>query len=498
LLVASLFGLDKATGVVRQLLVAHQFGVGPALDAFNVAHNLPDLLLTLISGGALSLALIPVLSQTLADQGPEALWQLFSRVANLAFLATGLLSLGLAWFALPLVRWKYGIAPGFDPRQQQLVAELMRWDLLATLIFSLSGLVLSALQSLQHFLLPALAPVFYNLGMIVGVLVLAPSRSVAVGPWALPAIGLGIRGLVFGGILGAGLHLAIQLPGLARFRFHYSFSFGWQDPLVARVARLMVPRIFSLGAVQIISTITGNLASFLGAGAVSALAYGWLIMQLPETMIGTAAGTVLLPSFAERWARGDVPAFNQAFARGLRLVLVLACAAGVSLSFLLPPLVSPIFGFDPRGTQLVVRAAQMYLVGLVGQCLLEIAARAFYARQDARTPLLASLVNLGLFLFAAPWLARVLGPGGIALANSLTFSAEALLLLGLLWHSGRRFPFLLTLGKAGLTAALLIAVLQVWQRLGLSLLPFTLGGLALCALVSLPLLWPELRDWARA
>jgi putative peptidoglycan lipid II flippase len=497
LLVAAFFWLDKLTGLLRQLLVARQFGVGPQLDAFNVAHNLPDLLFALISGGALSLAFIPVLAQTLEREGREALWQLFSRVANLAFLATGLLSLGLAVFALPLVRWKYGIAPGFDRQQQQLVAELMRLDLISTLIFSLSGLVLSALQSLQHFLLPAMAPVFYNLGMIVGVLILAPARSLQIGSWALPALGLGIRGLVYGGVLGAGLHLAIQLPGLWRYRFRYAFSLGLRDPLVAQVARLMGPRILSLGAVQLISTVTGNLASYLGAGAVSALAYGWLIMQLPETMIGTAVGTVLLPSLAEQWVRGDEAGFNRALGRGVGLILLLTSAAGVSLAFLLPPLVSPLFGFDPRGTHLVVLAAQMYLIGLLGQSLLEVAARAFYARQDARTPLLASLVNLGAFLGVAPWLARASGPGGIALANSLTFSFEALLLLALLWRSGRRFDFLLSLGKAGLMAAALAGVMLVWQRTGLPLLPFTLGGSALCVAISLPLLWPELRGWAR-
>src|SRR3972149_6308625 len=166
LLIAALFAIDKPLDILRQILIGRQFGVGPELDAFNAANNLPDLLRALITGGALALALIPVLSETLERSGRPALWALFSRVANLAFAVTAALAAVVAVFAEPIVRSEWGIAPGFAPEVQRQVVELMRLNLIALLLFSLSGLVTSGLQANRHFFLPALAPVVYDLGQI--------------------------------------------------------------------------------------------------------------------------------------------------------------------------------------------------------------------------------------------------------------------------------------------------------------------------------------------
>ncbi|MEY3150567.1 MAG: hypothetical protein RLY92_794, partial [Chloroflexota bacterium] len=141
LLIAGFFAIDKAAALLRTVIIARVFGVSPLLDAFNAANNVPDLLFTLISGGALSIALIPVLSEYFDQHGRAAGWEVFSMVANLAFVATAVLALLVAVFALPLVQSELGIAPGFDASQQVLVAQLMRLNLVATLIFSVSGLV---------------------------------------------------------------------------------------------------------------------------------------------------------------------------------------------------------------------------------------------------------------------------------------------------------------------------------------------------------------------
>jgi putative peptidoglycan lipid II flippase len=496
LLVATFFGLDKVIGLARQLLVARQFGVSPELDAFNAANNVPDLLFALISGGALSLAFIPVLTQTLEQEGRASAWRLFSRVANWAFVITAVVSVGLAFAAEPIVAWRLGVAPGFSASQQALVAQLMRLNLIATLIFSVSGLVISGLQAQQHFVLPALAPVLYNVGLIAGVVVLAPEHGWQVGPLRLPAFGLGIRGLVYGVILGALLHLAIQIPGLVRYGFRWSASLAWRDERVRRVARLMGPRVLTLGAIQLVFVVTDNLASYMPAGAVSALVYGWVIMQVPETVIGTAIGTVLLPRLAERLAHDDSAGFTVVAARGVRLILVFTLPTAVALSVLLPVLVPWVFHFDVEGTRMVTAVAQMFMVGLAGHALLEIAARTFYARQDARTPLTASLLNLGVFLALAPLLARGLGVAGIALANSISFSLEALLLLGWGWRRGQRFVVVDALGRAFLAAVVVLAIAVAINWLAAGSVFGALAGAGLSVVAIVLIAGRELRAWA--
>src|SRR4030067_3674964 len=131
LIVAVVFGLEKVLGFVRQIITARQFGLSPELDAFNAANNFPDLLFALISGGALGIAFIPVLSETLQKQDRQAAWDLFSRIANLMFLVTGGIAMILAILAGPLVHRV--VTPGFSPEQQQLVANIMRLELCATL-----------------------------------------------------------------------------------------------------------------------------------------------------------------------------------------------------------------------------------------------------------------------------------------------------------------------------------------------------------------------------
>src|SRR3972149_2908382 len=205
ILVGVLFGVDKLLGLLRQVIIGRQFGVSHELDAFNAANNLPDLLLALITGWALAIAFIPVLSEYLDRQGRKEAWDLFSRIANWAFVITGVMAVVIFFFASPIVRAQLGVAPGFSPELQALVADLMRLNLISTMIFSLSGLVIAGLQANQHFLLPALAPAVYDVGQIFGAVVLAPSEGLRLGPLALPAAGMGGHGLVYGVTLGAAL-----------------------------------------------------------------------------------------------------------------------------------------------------------------------------------------------------------------------------------------------------------------------------------------------------
>ena len=145
-------------------------------------------------------------------------------------------------------------------------------------------------------MLPALAPGLHNIGQIFGVAVLAPEHGLSFGPIQLPAFGFGIRGLVFGVILGALLHLCIQLPGLLRFGFRWTPAINLRNPGVQHVLSLLGPRIATMFFLQVFFIAHDNLASRLGEGAVTALNYGWFIMQVPETLIGSAIAIALLPT----------------------------------------------------------------------------------------------------------------------------------------------------------------------------------------------------------
>ena len=249
LIIAVFFAVDKVLGFVRQVLVAREFGLTYEIDVFNAANNIPDLLSALISGGALGVALIPVLSEYLETRGRPGLWDLFSRILNLAFIVTAAISGLIIIFADPLVR--YVITPGFPAEQQALTIELMRLDLIAIMIFSISGLVMAGLQANQHFLLPAMAPALYNIGQIFGIAVLAPSDGLTIGPITLPAFGLGIHGLVFGVILGAFLHLGIQIPGLIRYHFRWTPAINLRNPGVQQVLVLLGPRVLTMFFLQV-------------------------------------------------------------------------------------------------------------------------------------------------------------------------------------------------------------------------------------------------------
>ncbi len=433
LLLLVFFAIDKVLAILRQVLTARVFGLSEELDAFNAANNLPDLLFALISGGALAIALIPVLSEVLTQTGRQAFWRLFSQIANLAFLVTAILAVIIGLFAESLVGWRLGIAPGFHSDQQQLVAELMRLNLIATLIFSISGLVMAGLQANQHFLYPAIAPLLYNAGQIFGAAILAPARGLVIAGIQLPAFGMGIHGLVLGVIIGAVLHLVIQIPGLLKYKFIWFSSLGLDSVEVLKVLRLLGPRLVTMLFIQLIFIARDNLASDLGTGAVSALTYGWMLMQVPETLIGTALGTALLPTLAEFAARKDWQAFGNAIQKCTSYLLALTVPVAFILSLGLAPLVKLAFGFDDSGTALVMLAAQGYLAGLLAHSVIEVGARAFYARQNAIIPLIASAVTGVVFIAAGIPLARTGNAEGIAWATSIAFTVEMLLLFYLLW-----------------------------------------------------------------
>jgi len=431
LIVAAGFGVSNFTGVLDDFIVARVFGAGRELDAYYAAFGLPDLLFTLIAGGALAAAFIPVFTGYLATGERTSAWQLASSVANAAFLVT----LAAAAAAALLAPWLVSrfIAPGFAPEQQTLTANLMRLILISTAIFSVSGIAMSALQAHQHFLLPALAPVMYNLGIIGGAMFL--TRPAEFNWWGLrlrtwPLWSMGVEGLAAGVVLGAALHLAVQIPGLIKFGARWSPGIVLADPSFRRVLYLLGPRILGLGMVQLTALVTTSLASGLPKGSVTALAFAWRVMQIPETIVATAIGTAVFPTLAALAAQHQQAELRLTMRKALGAILLLNLPAALVLIALSRWLSGLLYGAD--NAELVAYALRFYALGLVGHSALEVAARTFYAQQDTRTPLLAAAAAMLVTLSASWLLRRPLSYGGLALGNAIGFTVESGVLVWLL------------------------------------------------------------------
>lgn len=498
LIIAFFFGIDKILAFGRQLIFTNQFGLSYQLDVFNAANNIPDLLSALISGGALGVALIPVLSDYMQKSGRSAAWELFARILNLAFIVTAVLAILIALLAPWLI--DAVIAPGFPPEQKALSVELMRLDLIAILIFSISGLAMAGLQANQHFILPALAPALYNIGQIFGGLVLSPETGYQIGGITLPHFNLGVHGLVYGVIIGALLHLIIQIPGLVRYGFRWQPIVGLRTAGVRQVLVLLGPRFLTMFFIQIYFIARDNLASGLGEGSITALNLGWFIMQVPETLLGSAIAIALLPSISEIFARGEREKFKETVNGAVRALLALTIPAAVLLGVGMRPLLARAFpAFDAGQIDLVVWITRLYLAGLVGHALLEIASRSFYAQQNAVIPLYAAGLSSVAFVILAFGLTSLMGAAGIALAGSIAFTVEA---LALLWLLGRRFHGLTTsrdtlkrVGLATLISATFVYAIVRWVPIN-PLIP-VLSGMAVGMLVVMALSIPELRTFLR-
>jgi putative peptidoglycan lipid II flippase len=452
--VMALFVVSRALGLLREMVISHQFGTSGQLDAYLAAFRLPDLLFQIVAGGALASAFIPTFVTTLERRDEGGAWRLASAVINLAFLITAVLA-ALAWLLAPILVRSL-IAPGFDAARQDLTVRLMRLMLLTPAIFAVSGVVMGILNGRQHFVLPALAPILYNLGIIGGALFLAPRWNVG--------------GLAAGVVVGAVAHLLIQIPGLVRTGMRYAPILGLRSAGVHEVGRLMAPRVVGLAAVQLNFVVNTILASGLAAGSLSALNYSWLLMLLPQGIFAQAVATAAFPTFSAQAARGDRLGMRGSLVATLRAVLYLAVPAAVGLVVLREPLVAALFQrgeFTETSTYWVATALALYALGLPAHSAVEILVRAFYALHDTKTPVAIGVAAMGLnvalslVLVVAFQAAGWLPFGGLALSNSLATTAEMAVLLALLRRrmdglEGRRL--LASLARIALAAATMGAV----------------------------------------
>ena len=454
--------ISSVVGLLRQILIARFFGTGAAFDAFNTANRLPDFLFNLIAGGALASAFIPTYTGFLSSSDFRGAGRLASAIASWIFVL--LISAScLAWiFAYPLVHFL--LAPGYtDPDQIQTTVSLLRILILCPTFFGLSGLVMGILNAHRRFFFSAIAPVFYQLGMIAGLMLLAPR-------W-------GIYGLAWGAVAGAMLHLTIQLPALLSLRINLRPMLDATNPAVRTVVRLMAPRLLGQSAVQLNFLVNAILASSQPAGSLSAITWAFSLMMMPEIAVAQASAIAALPTFSAQASQGRTDVMRSSLASVLRAVFFLALPASVGLMILATPIVRIVFergSFDARSTQMVAWALVFYAAGLTAHSMEEILVRAYFALQNTLTPASVSVggmvLNVALSLLlvgvfsAAGWMPH----GALALANTLATIAEMTVLIVIL---RRKFQGLLdrdgwlSLGRTVISSAAMAAALLLWVQM---------------------------------
>ena len=421
-IVAGAFVVSRLLGLVREIVLARQFGTSEAFSAYVSAFRIPDLLFLVVMAGAFGSAFIPVFSGFLGDGEDEAAWKLASVILNFSGVLV-ILTAAVAWvFAPELVR--YVVAPEASVAARQITVECMRILLLSPVFLGFGIAAKGILEGQDLFALPAIAPIVYNAATILGAIILGPR--------------IGVYGVAIGVVVGAIGFLLLQVPGLVRSGLRYSFSFNLRATGVGEVARLLAPRLIGQAAFQLNFIAVTNLAWRTGEQSVSALNYAWQLLMLPHGVLALSVSTVILPTLSRLWQAGDTAAFRSTLANALRPLLFLSLPAAVMLFAFRLPIVQTLFqtgAFSAESTTLVAAPLAYLAVGLVSYALVEALTRAFYAMHDTRTPVIAGMAIVALNVVVGVALLDQMGYLALALALSLSTTVEALILVVVL---GRR------------------------------------------------------------
>jgi putative peptidoglycan lipid II flippase len=416
---------------VRREGVAGVVGAWFRYDAFITACRIPNLLRDLFAEGALSSAFVATFAQVLEKKGEREAKLLSNRVATLMIIVISFISV-IAWFEAPaIVRT---LAPGFFalPGKAELSAELTRIMIPFLLFIALAAQAMGILNAYGRFAVPALASAFFNLGSIIGGLLLGFILG--------PHIGLSsIAGMAYGTVIGGFLQFAVQWPSLRHVGFSYRPMLGFSDPGVRQVIGMMGPAIIGTAAVQINVFVNTNFASAIvdpatgvvANGPVSWLNYAFRFMQFPIGVFGVAIATAALPQLSRQSAHADYDQFRRTIVHALTLVFVLCIPSAVGLAVLGRPIIALIFEhgrFTAFDTVQTGNALAAYAIGLAGYAAVKVLSPAFYAFGDARTPMLIALGSIAVNYVMNSLLVGPFGHVGLAFSTSCVALVNFLLL----------------------------------------------------------------------
>lgn len=421
-------------GLIRERVLTTTFGAGDTFDAFVAAFRLPDLIFNLVVVGALSAAFIPLFTEKLVKKkvGRDQAHDFALSVLNLVVMIVTVLSVLYA-LAAPLIVPL--ITPGFMGEKLELTIMLSQIMALQPILLGVSFVFSGVLNSYKRFVAYALAPILYNVGIIIGA------------TWFVRLIGL--PGLAWGVVLGAALHMLVQLPSIIAVGFRWQPILVWSAHDVNKLRRMIIPRMFGLAGQQVNLFMVTILGSSLAAGTISVFHLANNVQSLPIGIFGLAFAQAAFPTLAEHVARGETKAFRNTLTKSFRYILFFVIPTAVIIFLLRAQIVRVLFGdgaFDWEDTIFTFRTLGWLSASLFAQATIPLLTRAFYVRQNTRTPVMISLIsilaNIGLALFLAPHCGRYLwlsawrelpcGVEGLALAFSLAAIINLVLLLGTL------------------------------------------------------------------
>ncbi len=407
--------VSRILGLVREAVVAYLFGAGLAADAFFMAFQIPNMLRRLLAEGALSASFIPVFTEYYRNKGERKAWDLSAATICITLIILVLVTI-LGVVAAPLIVKL--VAPGFKAvkNKQELTILLTRIMFPFILCIGLAALFMGILNSLQHFLAPALAPALFNICIIASAVYLAPQ-------FANPVVALAI-----GVLLGGMVQLLFQLPFLKLKGMKFKLNFNFNQPGLKKIGQLMLPAIFGLAVYEINGFVDRVLASFLPPGSVSYLNYGNRLVQFPLGLFGIALGTAILPTLSRQAADGDLDSLKNTFSMGLRLVLFVSTPAMIGLMVLGEPIIQLLFQRGEFGYSATVASAQAlfcYSVGLCAYAAVKVIVPVFYSLQDTKTPVKISIIAMTANIFLNLILMGPLKHAGLALATALSSMINA-------------------------------------------------------------------------
>ena len=453
---------SRILGFIRDIILANLFGANAAADAFYIAYRIPNLLRELFAEGSMSSAFIPVFTEYHSTRSKQETWELASAAfTTLLTLVTVVTLLGI--LAAPSLVWL--LAPGLhDDIAQLATTTLLTQIMFPYLLFvSLAALAMGILNALRSFAIPALAPVFFNVCVIVFALAISPFFD-------QPIVAVAI-GIVVGGLA----QFLMQLPGLHKKGFLLSWNFHPTHPGVKRMGVLLIPTLLGLAVFQINLTISTILASYFEGGPTY-LFYAMRLIQFPLGIFGVAMATAILPSLSSHAAKGAHDERRATVNFGLRMVFFIILPSMVGLMLLRTPIIHLFFehgAFSALDTIGTASALLGFSVGLWAFASYRILAMAFYSLQDTRTPATVAIISVGINIGLSLWLMTLLAHAGLALATGLAAIGHTFILATIL---GKRLQGLLwkTLGAS-------------LARTGIALLPVA----GICTWIGSLALWQE-------
>ena len=394
LIIGTSYFISAILGLIRDRLLVGHFGAGLELDVYFAAFRIPDFVYNILILGGLIVAFLPLFAEYFSRNKNEV-WQMANYVLN-AFLIF-LISISFIFFLLApwLIKW---IFPGFGEEHYKLAVPLIRLLFLSPIFFGISNLLSGILQYFHRFFIYSLTPILYNLGIIFGILFLAPY--------------FGIFGAGLGVVFGAFLHMAIQIPTARNCGFSYKFLFDFKYPALKRIFKLMVPRVFGVAAQQINLIVITAIASTITAGSIAIFSISNNFQSLPVGIIGASFAVAIFPALSRFFAENQKKEFLENFSSIFRQILFFVIPVSVLIFLLRTPIITFIYKtgkFTLSDVQLTSACLGIFALSIFAQSLIPLLARAFFSLQDTKTPTLITFwaVSLNIILcFSFVWLLK--------------------------------------------------------------------------------------------